>query len=197
MAISQGNIILASDVGLSSGTTATASGINSAMGTSVSQGALIQPFTGTKYFIKNGKFVSGIGHEAKGSIWQNWTTQSDHIWLTTYTGGSNDYMGANVTPAVVFSGQWKKLIIDSSAAGDTSYIGLTTNHNAKDLNFYKQFTYFTRSGNHGRRTDTFNITGASGTYYIGIRLKSWIWFDGVNVNGSGGVLRIYNLYLST
>lgn len=200
MAISQGNIILASDVGLTAGTTATASGINAAMGTSVSQGTLIQPISGRKYFIQNGKKVSGTSYSATGSVWQNWSNQSDHVWLTTYTGGSNDYCGAYVSPATIFTGQWKKLVIDRNGVGDTSYIGLTTNGSGKDPSFAARFTLWSRRDNWtGRSTQTFDISSiTSGTLYIGIRLKAWLSGDEWgNVYGSGGSLKIYNLYLST
>lgn len=200
MAISKGSTILASDVGLTKGATATASGINSAIGTSVSAGNLIQPVTGTKYLIRNGARVSGMTYNSYGgAVYQNFTNQSDHVLLSTYQGGSNDYIGSYIGPAITFKGQWKKLIIDSNNIGDTSYIGLSTNNNSKDPSFSKSFTYFSRRESWtGRRTQTFDISSVtSGTLYVAFKLKAWASFDGSVVHGSGGQAKIYNLYLST
>ncbi|MBR6253200.1 MAG: hypothetical protein IKR04_05130 [Clostridia bacterium] len=54
-----------------------------------------------------------------------------------------------------------------------------------------------RSSWTGRKTMILDVSGiTSGTYYLTVKLKSWIEVNGTNVTGTAGEMRMYNFYLS-
>lgn len=206
MAISKGSAILGSDVGIARGATATAAGINSSFGTSVTKGSLITPIAGfnNRYFIQNGNFSSGITHVARdngGGVYQNWTDRGDYIYLSTYQGGTNGRISAFLYPAITFNGQWKSLSIDAERIGDQSWFGLSeidnTNPAAPNNDGRVEFAAWgklmdRRDTWSSRYTTTIDVSKLRGTYYLAIELKGWLYYT----SGSGGAICIYNFYLS-
>lgn len=203
MAVGTGSQILASDHGANSGQLITAADINMRYGSSVSTGSLIYPI-GNQYAVQDGNWI--MGHSSKHnpySFAHKNDANGSHIYLSTYQGGSNAYILCWWTPAITFYGQWKYLILDSNQSGDNSYYGLMANPSRDNANsiiepFVISYKVMSRRSSWtGRKTMILDVSGiTSGTYYLTVKLKSWIEVNGTNVTGTAGEMRMYNFYLS-
>lgn len=150
------------------------------------------------YFIQNGNWTSGIGHSIVQSGGSGWfKDDGNYILAQTYQGGSNTSVAAYMTPAVSFTGYWKTLYIDSQQIGDRAYAGVATNTSANPPNFSASVRLCGRIENwDSRHTSSVSVSGVRGSHYLALEPRSWAAWDGSVVHGSGGNIRVWNMWLS-
>ena len=128
----------------------------------------------------------------------------DKVVLAGNFGGSpaivDGYLTSYLTPYIEFTGQYKNLNIEFLAIGDTQYFGLYTDITSKNGEW--SFSYKETINNRldGSRwisgTKSLNVSDVRGNYYIALRSKAWINGEVMPVVGTGGQIRIKNLWLS-
>lgn len=150
----------------------------------------------TLYLIRNGAFTSGISQNHVPS--ERWfKTEDDHLVLQTYQGGSNEYTSGYLKPATAF-GYWKTLYIDSRETGDGAYAGICSTNTAQQASFTKSVQLCSRRDTwDSRHTSSCSVSGVTGNYYVTLRAKAWItWDEWGTVYGTGGQIRVWNLWLT-
>lgn len=225
MNLSTGNIIRASETSAESGKSHSAGAVIRAGDATVnvtSGKTLIKPEHFARqeiYFIQNGYLSPGI----ENTFVENGTTcyVNEHVneyrdnlntyrdsnvyCISTYTGGGEGHISYYFIPKVNITNSYKKIILDASGIGDTSYIGLSTQiKNPETVDFVQSFVYVYRTEDwFDRQTFTFDISSiTSGEYYLALKIARWgetrLDETGNYVYvGAPGVLLIHNLYLST
>ena len=150
------------------------------------------------WIIQSGNFASWTGHNrVGGGSGAYFSDQGSYVELSTYQGGSLDYIAGYITPAVSF-GYWKSLVIDSQEKGDKAYAGAASNNSSNPPSFSasKQLVGKVETWD-SRHTSTCDVSGVTGSKYIAIQGKAWIeqYSQAVWI-GTGGNVRIWNMYLT-
>lgn len=150
----------------------------------------------TQYIIQNGNFVSGFSHSVNAAGQPHagasyFSDQGDYIELQTYQGGSNEVVSGYITTGIDMSG-WNTLYIDGCGKGDSGYAGPANNTSDNPPSFSTSVQLFGQIESiNSRSTKSLNVSGITGTKYLALRAKAWVWQD----EGAGGTIRIYNMYL--
>lgn len=149
-----------------------------------------------RYFIQNGNFANGAWGNKAGSDSISFADNGDYILLKTYQGGGNEVGSGYLNPAVSF-GYWKTLYIDSQEIGDGAYAGVSTNNSSNPPSFSVSVQLCgQREEWDSRHTSSVNVAGVTGSRYLALRTKAYIT-QTIPVHGSGGNIRIWNMWLST
>lgn len=149
----------------------------------------------TRYFIKDGNFVSGVTHNHVPS--ERWfKDDGDYVILQTYQGGSNEYTSGYLSPAVAF-GYWKTLYIDSQEVGDGANAGVSSGHSAQQASFSASVQLCSRRETwDSRHTSSCSVASVTGSQYLALRAKAWINSESIPVHGAGGQIKVWNMWLS-
>ena len=149
-----------------------------------------------RYFIQSGNWVSGVGHNKAGSGSIEFYDDGDYILLKTYQGGSNEIGSGYITPAVSMN-NWKTLYIDSQETGDYCYAGVSTDNSSNPPSFSASVQLCgKREDWDSRHTSSVSIASVTGSRYLALRTKAWIT-ETIPVHGTGGQIRVWNMWLST
>lgn len=149
-----------------------------------------------KYLIQNGNFIVS-GHKVVGKSTSAFEDYGDYIWLATdkNLNPDNNVISGYFT-AGIDMGYWKTMYIDSQQRGDGAYAGLTTSTSAQEASFTNSVQLCgQRTSYDSRSTKSLNISSVTGTKYIALKVGSWVYIDSGGIQGSYGVIRVWNLYL--
>jgi len=152
----------------------------------------------TWYLIKDGNFCTGFATSVVGPTRAVFEDSGDYIRLTmdTYEQPANDFASGYFTQGIDMA-YWNSMTIDTQEKGQQAWAGLTTDTSAQEASFTnsvqllpgQQSYYDTRS------TSTLSLSGVTGTKYVALRTKGWVYIDSGGIQGSAGIIRVWNLYL--
>lgn len=149
----------------------------------------------TWYLIQDGNF-KGFGHKIESFLSRSkFADNGSYIWLCydEYEQAANAYASGYFTNAISMN-DWKTLSIDFEGKGESDRIGLVTDITLVEASFTNSKEIVSqRSSYSSRGTQSLNISGVTGTRYVGLRVESFY----SEYRSCPGSLRIYNLYLQT
>ena len=147
------------------------------------------------YLIQNGNFT-GFGHKIESYFPRSdFKDDGDYVWLCydTYEQTANAYASGYFTNGISMN-DWKTMYIDFSGKGESAHMGLVTDTSLVQASFTNSKALVSqRSSYSSRGTQSLDISGVTGTRYVGLRVQSF-YSEYRNCPGS---LRIYNLYLQS
>lgn len=151
------------------------------------------------WIIQNGNVVSGFSQNGVGNH-HFYDDMGDYIEMKTYQGGSNEKDSWYYNPPVSF-GYWKTLVVDTASVGDPAYAGVSSNNSSNPPSFVTSVKLNNRtdewsSSTASRHTSNLNVSSVAGSRYIAFTAQAWINSEVIPVRGTGGVIRIWNAYLT-
>ena len=149
------------------------------------------------YLIQSGNWT-GFSHTYHGADHPDFRDEGDYIWLSNDVWSNpslNGYTSGYFTNAISVD-DWKTMVIDFQGRGESDHMGLVTDTSQNQASFTNsvRLVYQKGTGYTTRATQTLDITSATGTKYVALR---------VHANYSPGYsdwpgdLRVYNLYLQS
>lgn len=149
------------------------------------------------YLIQSGDFT-GFSHTVHGSDHPDFRDEGSYVWLSNDVWGNpslDGYTSGYFTNGIAVA-DWKTMVIDFEGRGESDHMGLVTETTADAASFTNsvRIVYQKGEGYTTRATQSLDITSATGTKYVALR---------VHANYSPGYsnwpgdLRIYNLYLQS
>lgn len=149
----------------------------------------------TWYLIQNGNFT-GFSHTIASYLGRSkFDDDGSYIWLCydPYEQSANAYASGYFTNAISMN-DWKTMTIDFEGKGENDDMGLVTDTSLVQASFTNSTRLVQqRSSYSSRGTQSLDISGVTGTRYVGLRVESFY----SEYRSCPGSLRIYNLYLRT
>ena len=142
----------------------------------------------TWYLIQNGNFT-GFGHTIASYLQRSkFEDNGNYIWLCydPYAQAANAYASGYFTNAT--------MTIDFEGKGESAHMGLVTDTSLVQASFTNSVQLVSqRSSYSSRGTQSLDISGVTGTRYVGLRVQTFY----SEYRYCPGDLAIYNLYLRT